>query len=251
MIMQTYTPEELMATVIAREVHDRVASATGANSPIPASGLLLAKLTHAPDARIIILGSEEYYPFLTGKEFHDFVMRGNLDLFFLSGIQIDAEANINLHVVGDYEHPTARFPGAFGSGAIYFMSRRTILFRTEHTHRTFVPHVDFITSPGHSAANVYRPGGPVKVVTPMALLDFNREANRLELESVHPGHSVAEVLENTGFPLPVRAGVHETPPPTAKELELLRGQVREQLRRIYPGFVAKAEAAAVSLAGCH
>ncbi|MGI8552596.1 MAG: CoA-transferase [Dehalococcoidia bacterium] len=242
---QPYTPEEMMAAVISRRVRDRVASATGANSPIPAGGCLLAKATHAPNARIIILGSEEYYPFATGKEFHDFVMRGNLDLFFLSGIQIDADANINLHVVGDYEQPRARFPGAFGSGAIYFMAKRVILFRTEHTRRTFVPHVDFITAPGHSEPSVHRPGGPVTVVTPMAVLIYNREAGRLELESVHPGHTIDEVLANTGFLLPVREDVHETVPPTVEELELLRGPVRETLRRIYPAFVARAEAAAI------
>jgi len=234
-----------MATVISRQVRDRVASATGANSPIPAGGCLLAKATHAPDARIIILGSDEYYPFLTGKEFHDFVMRGNLDLFFLSGIQIDAQANINLHVVGDYDHAQARFPGAFGSGAIYFMAKRVVLFRTEHTRRTFVPHVDFITAPGRSGPDVYRPGGPLKVVTPMAVLAFNDEAGSLELESFHRGRTVEEVLAHTGFPLPVRADVHETLEPTADELRILRGPVRDALRSIYPGFVAKAEAAAV------
>jgi glutaconate CoA-transferase subunit B len=238
-----FTDEELMAAVISRQVRDRVASATGANSPIPASGCLLAKATQAPDARIIILGSDEYYPFLTGKEFHDFVMRGNLDLFFFSGIQIDAQANINLHVLGDYEHASARFPGAFGSGAIYFMAKRVVLFRTEHTRRTFVPRVDFITSPGRSEPDVHRPGGPVKVVTPMAVLSFNPERQSLELESFHPGHTVDEVLANTGFPLPVSADVHETEPPTHAELQILRGPVRDTLRRIYPGFVAKAEAA--------
>lgn len=232
-----------MAVVISRQVHDRVASATGANSPIPASGCLLAQATHAPRARIIILGSEEYYPFQGGKEFHDFAMRGNLDLFFLSGIQIDAEANINLHLLGDYARPRARFPGAFGSAALYFMARRIVLFRTEHTRRTFVPRVDFITAPGGSGPEVFRPGGPVKVVTPIAVLSLNQEKGRLELESVHPGHTAAEVVENTGFPLPLRPDLRETPPPSESELGILRGPVRDKLRAIYPTFVAQAEAA--------
>jgi len=232
-----------MAAVISRQVRDRAASATGANSPIPASGCLLAQATHAPNARIIILGSDDYYPFQGGKEFHDFAMRGNLDLFFLSGIQIDAEANINLHLLGEYERPKARFPGAFGSGALYYMARRIVLFRTEHTRRTFVPHVDFITAPGRSGPEVFRPGGPVKVVTPLAVLSLSQETGRLELESVHSGHTVEEVVENTGFLLPVRPDVHQTVPPTEEELRILRGPVREKLRGIYPAFVAQAEAA--------
>jgi glutaconate CoA-transferase subunit B len=244
-----FTSDEMMSVVIARQIRDGETVATGANSPIPAAGCLLATAMHAPAARVIILGSRTHYPFTSGKEFFDFAQRGRLDLFFLGGIQIDAEANINLHVVGDYARPRRRFPGAFGSGVLYFAAKRVILFRTEHTRRLFVPHVDFITSPGSSGEDVRRPGGPDKVVTPLALLAFNRDRRWLELESVHPGHTIDEVVENTGFDLPVPPGAGRTPPPSEQELALLRGPVMDTLAPIYPGFVEHARARLLVRAG--
>lgn len=238
-----FTSDEMMAVTIARQIRDGETVATGANSPIPASGCLLATHMHAPRTRVIILGSRTHNPF-GGKEFFDFCQRGKLDLFFLGGIQIDAHANINLHVLGDYHEPLRRFPGAFGSGVMYFVAKRIILFRTEHTRRLFVPRVDFVTSPGSSPADVVRIGGPAKVVTPMALLNFSQDAGLLELESVHPGHTLDEVLANTGFDLPVPPGAGLALPPTDEELALLRGPVLDTVAEIYPQYAAHVRAAA-------
>ncbi len=233
----------MMAVAIAREVRDGERVATGANSPIPASGCLLAQHLHAPATRVIILGSNTHYPFTSGKEFFDFAQRGLLDLFFLGGIQIDGSANINLHVLGDYYRPERRFPGAFGSGVLYYVAKRVILFRAEHSRRVFVPRVDFITASGHTPDYPQRSGGPSKVVTPLAVLDFNSSRGRLELESIHPGFSLAEVQERTGFDLHAPTPVPSTAPPSAEELRLLRGPVREVLRGVYPAFVAASEQA--------
>ena len=232
------SPDEVMAVVIARQLRDGEAIATGANSPIPAGGALLAQRLHAPKAEVIILGSRDYYPFQSGKEFFDFAQRGRLDVFFLGGIQIDAQANINLHVLGDYQQPQRRFPGAFGSGILYFVAKRVILFRTEHSRRLFVPKVDFITSPGPgvSPPHMRRPGGPDKIVTPLALLHYNRDLHHIELESWHPGYTAAEVQEHTGFPLPHTPNAGETPAPTDEELALLRGPVLDTIATIYPQY---------------
>jgi glutaconate CoA-transferase subunit B len=235
-----YTPEELMATVISREIRNYETVATGAASPIPAAGCLLAEQLHAPQATIVILGSKEYYPYLAGSsEMHFTAQRGELDVFFLSGIQIDEKGNINLHVIGDYGSPEFRLPGAYGSAMLYYMAHRVILFRTEHTKRTFVEKVDFVTAPGMTPANVHREGGPTMVVTPKAVLSWDRPNGAWSLEAVHPGCSVEEVKENTGFPLKVSASFRTTPPPTEKELSTLRTVVREKLRRIYPDFAEK------------
>jgi glutaconate CoA-transferase subunit B len=180
----------MMAVAIAREVRDGERVATGANSPIPASGCLLAQHLHAPATRVIILGSNTHYPFTSGKEFFDFAQRGLLDLFFLGGIQIDGSANINLHVLGDYYRPERRFPGAFGSGVLYYVAKRVILFRAEHSRRVFVPRVDFITASGHTPDYPQRSGGPSNVVTPLAVLDFSRSAGAYRLRPARP-HSRA------------------------------------------------------------
>jgi glutaconate CoA-transferase subunit B len=235
-----YTPEELMAVVISREVRDFETVGVGAASPIPASGCILAEQLQASHINLIILGSTEYYPFPAGgSELHFLAQRGDLDLFFLSGIQIDSRGNINLHVIGDYQSPQMRLPGAYGSAMLYYMAHRVVLFRTEHTKRTFVEKVDFVTAPGITPATVHREGGPTKVVTPKALLAWDRQDGKWLLESVHPGSSVKEVKENTGFELGMLGSLTMTPPPTEKELSTLRTVVREKLRRVYPDFAEK------------
>lgn len=166
-----YTPEELMAVTISREVRDLETVGVGAVSPIPAAGCILAEQLHAPHITLIILDSDEYYPFPAGSsELHFMAQRGELDLFFLSGIQIDRHGNFNLHVIGDYNSPTVRMAGAYGSGMLYYMAHRVILFRDQHTRRIFVEKVDFVTGAGITPESVYREGGPALVITPKAVL---------------------------------------------------------------------------------
>jgi glutaconate CoA-transferase, subunit B len=237
-----YNPEELMAIIISREVRDFETVAVGAVSPIPAAGCILAEQLHAPHAQIILLESEgkEYYPFPAGSsELHFLAQRGELDLFFLSGIQIDRKGNINLHVIGDYRSPKMRLPGAYGSAMLYYMAHRVILFRTEHTTRSFVEKVDFITAPGVSPANVHREGGPTLVVTPKAVLTWNRRTEEWMLEAFHPGSSLEEVKENTGFSIRISPSIKMTSLPTDQELFTLRTVVREKLKSIYPEFAQK------------
>jgi len=239
---QNYNLEELMAIIISREVRDFEMIGVGAVSPIPAAGSILAEQLHASHAQIIILGSNEkkYYPFPGGSsELHFLAQRGDLDLFFLSGLQIDRKGNINLHVIGDYEAPRMRLPGAYGSAMLYYMAHRVILFRTEHTTRTFVEKVDFITAPGATPANVHREGGPTLVVTSKAILAWDRLSQEWILESVHPGSSLEDVKANTGFPLKVAASIKMTPFPSDQELFTLRTVVRDKLKSIYPEFAQK------------
>ena len=81
--------------------------------------------------------------------------------------------------VGDYDHPKARFPGSFGSAYLYYVVPKVILFRIEHSRRTLVPKVDFISAPGGSPANVFRSGGPIALVTNRCLFDFDRAPRAL------------------------------------------------------------------------
>jgi len=78
-----------------------------------------------------------------GRELFDCAGQGRVDVFFLSGGQIDGQANINLVSVGDYEKPVARFPGSFGSAYLYYVVPKVILFRVEHSRRTLVPSAGF------------------------------------------------------------------------------------------------------------
>jgi glutaconate CoA-transferase subunit B len=235
--VMVFSPEELMAVIISREVRDFETVGVGAASPIPAAGCILAGHLQAPHATLIILDSKEYYPFPAGSsELHFLAQRGDLDLFFLSGLQIDRYGNINLHVLGDYNSPQMRLPGAYGSAMLYYMAHRVILFRTEHTRRTFVEKVDFITAAGVTPENVYREGGPTLLVTPKAILSWDEKTGEWLLDAVNPGSTVDDVQANTGFTLRLSSAVRVTPPPTERELLTLRTIVRPKLEGIYPEF---------------
>ncbi len=229
-----------MAAVIARLLRDGETIAVGSVSPIPASACLLAKATHAPRARLILLGSPEHFPFNGGmQEFYNFAMRGRIDVFFGSGAQIDETGAFNLCVLGAPAHPKVRLPGGRAQGVLPFVIPRTILFRTDHSRRVFVPRVDFVTAPGGPPPGVFWRGGVSEVVTDLAVLVLHAARKRLELASVHPGVSLEEVEARTGFPLHPPQPVPVTPPPTPAELALLRGAVREQLAAIYPRFASQ------------
>ena len=111
--------------------------------------------------------------------------------------------------------------------------------RPEHSRRTLVPKVDFISAPGASPENVFRPGGPIALITNRCLFDFDRERQRFRLASVHPGHSVAEVIENTSFDFDRAADVPTTPSPSAETLRLLRSTVAPMLAEVYPQVAAQ------------
>lgn len=222
--------EELMAVLISREVRDGEICATGALSMVPAAGLLLAREMHAPDCEIMILGSTAYMPFKTSRQFHFLAQRGELGLFFVSGIQIDRKGNYNLHILGENrDRPKARFPGGYGGGMLYYAARRSIVFRMEHSRRTLVEKVDFISAAGVTPPDVLRYGNPSKVITPMATLRMDLGEGVLKLESFNPPATVADVVENTGFDLGDVATVKAAPAPTEEELALLRDVVRRKM----------------------
>jgi glutaconate CoA-transferase subunit B len=113
-----------------------------------------------------------------------------------------------------------------------------VLFRTEHSRRTLVPRVGFISAPGGSPANVYRPGGPIALVTNRCLFCFDREQRRFRLESVHPGHTAQEVADNTGFAYDCPEDVPITPAPSDATLAMLRQDIAPHLAEVYPQFAA-------------
>jgi len=224
-----YSEAELLAVLLSREVRDGEISACGALSQIPAAGLLLAQELHAPNAELIILNSV-FNPFRTSRQFHFLAQRGELGLFFVSGVQIDRHGNYNLHQLGtDPERPRMRFPGGYGGGMIYYAARRTVVFRTEHTRRSLVERVDFVSAAGSTPPDVLRLGHPSKVVTPKANLRFEKDAGLLRLDSIHPGYTLDDIRESTGFDLGVTGPVSTTPAPTAEELRVLRQVIRRKM----------------------
>src|SRR5262245_48929157 len=236
---QSFRDEELLAAVVADLIGDVRHVAVGNASPIPATAALLARARGRGRPYVSLLGSPRHTFFTDGgRELFDCAGQGRIDVFFLSGGEIDGEGNVNLVSVGDYEKPVARFPGSFGSAYLYFVVPKVILFRTEHSRRTLVSKVSFISAPGGSASNVHRTGGPIALITNRCLFAFDRARKRFTLASVHPGHTVDEVAEHTGFDFDRPAEVPVTSGPSAETLRLMREVVAPELAEVYPQFAA-------------
>lgn len=233
---KAYTIDELMMAVIAREVRDGTYTAVGTLSPVPAAGCILASLTRAPRVRLIILGDPDTPLDRGSSQLFDMAQKGLVDLFFLSFVQLDAELNLNLTLIGDFKEPKVRFPGGAGSAMLYHMVKRIIIFKDSHTKRDFVPRVDFVTCSGFGTRlkEWQRPGGPYKIITNLAVMKIDGLRKKVVLESVHPGVSPQQVVKNTGFEIGVPRQVPVTIPPTQEELRLLRTEVKRRLARIYP-----------------
>lgn len=237
---RAFREEELLAGVIADRIGDVRHVAVGNASPIPATAALLARERGGGRPYVSLLQSRKHNFFTGGGvELFDCAGQGRIDVFFLSGGQIDGQGNINLVSIGDHDKPQVRFPGSFGSGYLYYVVPKVILFRTEHSRRTLVPKVDFISAPGTSPDHVYRTGGPVALVTNRCVFTFDRARRRFRLQSVHPGHTVEEIVAETGFAFDCPADVGETPAPDAATLSLMRERVAPELAEIYPRFAER------------
>ena len=226
-------PDVMMPIAMARLLRNGETVFHGVASLLPMVAILLAKKLHAPELVYLnITGSTDPSPDalpqstvdpalfahtrsrVTLTDLFDLSARGKLDTAFLSGVQIDRHANINMSMIpgadGSLERPKVRLPGGAGSAAIMPSARRTILWRTKHDRRSFVDAVPFRTSGG----NVDR------VVTPLCV--FKRVNGLLEIESLHPGTSAADVQAQTGWALDIDDDTPRTPPPTAAEQQALR-----------------------------
>jgi glutaconate CoA-transferase subunit B len=214
--------------------------AVGAASPIPAAAALLAKERSGGRLQVSILGSERHNPFTDGgKELFDCAAQGRIDAFFLGGGEIDGAANINLVGVGGYPKSKVRWPGSFGSAYLYFLVPRVILFRDVHSPRVLVPKVAFISAPGTSPNNVYRPGGPHALVTSKAVFAFDRDKKRFRLTSLHPGLSLDELIEATGFDFDHDRRPVVTTMPDRATATLIREKVAPLVAETYPQFAER------------
>jgi glutaconate CoA-transferase subunit B len=158
--------------------------------------------------------------------------RGLVDYTFLGGAQIDALGNLNSTQIGtDYARPRVRLPGSGGANDLASLCWR-ILVMTNHDRRRFVDKLDFLTTPGYltgpgarEAAGLPPGTGPYRVITDLAVLGFHEQTKRMEVLSLHPGVSLEQVRQATGFDLTAREPLTTTLPPSSEELQLLREEV--------------------------
>lgn len=232
-------PCDMMAVLMARLLRDGETVFHGVSSHLPLVSVLLARRLHAPNllhlniaggvnprpgrlSRATSAGSELWESAdasLSLSEVFDLSMRGQLDVAFLSGVQIDRRGGVNASLIGDWQQPRVLLPGGAGSAVLVPTARRAILWRSKHDRRTFVESVDFLTARGNVS----------DVVTP--LCHFRMDHGELLLESVHPGHDVEEVAQQTAFPIRYRT-LRRTTPPSEQEMAALNEVDPQDLRNI-------------------
>lgn len=245
-----FTSSELLTINAARLLRNGDTVFVGVGLPNLACNL--ARRTHAPDLQLIyeagVIGARPArLPLSIGDPtlvsgatavcsmydiFAFYLQRGNIDVGFLGGAQIDQFGNINATVIGDYAHPKVRLPGSGGSMEIAAWANRCYIL-TPHQKRRFPARVDYATSAGFLAGRAQRlaagvrGGGPQAVVTDLGILEPD-ENGELVLAALHPGISPEQVLVNTGWPLKVAAELRETLPPTQEELRILHEELDPQ-----------------------
>ncbi len=246
----TFTASELMTVNAARLLRDGDVVFVGVG--IPNLACNLAQRTHAPGLVMVyeagVIGARpSRLPLSIGDPtlvsgssavcsmydiFSMYLQRGNIDVGFLGGAQIDRFGNINATVIGDYAHPKTRLPGSGGSMEIAAWATRCYIM-TPHQKRRFPETVDFrtsagfITGHGERKSACLRGQGPQAVVTNLGILEPD-ENGELILSALHPGATVEQARENTGWDLRAAGELRLTPPPTSEEIRILREELDPQ-----------------------
>jgi glutaconate CoA-transferase, subunit B len=151
---------------------------------------------------------------------------GRIDVGFLGAAQIDKYGNVNTTVIGDYAEPKVRLPGAGGAPEIAAACKEVFVV-VRQSNRTFVERVDFITSLGHGRGGDdrsrfgLRGAGPTVVITDLGVLRPD-DTGELVLAATHPGVTVDDVRDATGWQLRTAPKVEVSAPPSAAELRALR-----------------------------
>ena len=239
------TTTEMMTVAAARRLRDGAVCFVGIGLPSTAANL--ARLTHAPDAVLIYesgpigarprvlplsIGDGELADTAdtvvsTAEIFRYWLQGGRIDVGFLGAAQVDRFGNINTTVIGSYERPTVRLPGAGGAPEIASLAGEVVIV-LQQSKRTFVEKVDFITSAGYltggdARSRMNMPGkGPVAIITDLGILQPEPGSNEFVVTDLHPSVSREMVEEATGWPVRFSPTLGQTPVPTDVELAALR-----------------------------
>jgi len=254
-----FTLEELLVANVSKELKDNevgfIGMGTGGKGwvlavGIPIAACALARKTHAPGF-VLLQGpiTEPRYDKLpssfvdyeqiywqcksqtTVQDCLNAYRRGKIDKSFLSSAQIDKYGNLNIVCIGDYDKPKVVLVGGSIAQADHMSSRAANIIMMEHEKRRFVEKVDFISGAGYLDGPSAREKaglpsqGPIRVYTNLAVLGFDDESKSMNLQSIHSGVKMEEVINNTGFELIIPDEVPTTPFPSDEELSLIRKEI--------------------------
>jgi len=240
-----YTPDELMTVAASRLLNDDHVCFVGIG--LPSAACNLARLTHAPRLTLIYesgtIGTQPtVLPLSIGdgelctralttvsvpEIFRYWLQGGHVSIGLLSGEQVERFGNLNSTVIGSYEKPKVRLPGAGGAPEIATGCREVFIIMRQ-SQRSFVSRLDFMTTLGHGEGSGHRrrlgfdTKGPTKVITDLCVMEPDAETSELTVTGLHPGVNMEQVKRATGWPVAFASDVGETLPPTTSELAALR-----------------------------
>jgi glutaconate CoA-transferase subunit B len=248
-----YSIDELMITVLADQFQNGEQTCNGMASFLPVAAFMLARMTHAPELvwlassggleprpdripastleaplwRDSIMYLEQY------GDFWNFVLNGRwIQKFCVGAAQLDQYGNANNSVIGDdYHAPKVRLPGTAGLADMGSIGKKLYYWNPNHSPRSLVKKVDYISAAGYLDGGDARErlgltGGPELVVSNLAVMDFDPVSKRMRLKSAHPGITVQEVQQATGFELlQASKEIPETRPPTRAQVQLIREKI--------------------------
>lgn len=239
-----YNENELLVCAASRVLPDNSTVMVGTGSPLLAT--MLAQRKHAPNLIPFFeaggVGSKPpILPVSVGEtstthkgcaagSMHEVMAAGQsgfIEYGFLGGAQINKYGDLNSTIIGDWESPTVRFPGSGGANDIGSWARNTIIMMNQSA-RNFVEELDFITTPGYLSgpgsrkeAGLPANTGPYRVITQLAIYEFDDETKRMKVKSLHPGVEKSNIRENSSFEIIIPDEVERTPEPTEEELEII------------------------------
>ncbi|EIL99520.1 3-oxoadipate--succinyl-CoA transferase subunit B [Rhodanobacter thiooxydans] len=243
--MNACTRDEWMTIAAARLLPDRSVCFVGIG--LPSAACNLARLTHAPGIVLIYesgaIGTRpDVLPLSIGdgelaetaacvvplpEVFSYYLQAGRIDIGFLGAAQIDRHGNLNSTVIGSYDAPTTRLPGAGGAPEIAQHAKQVFVM-ARASKRSFVERIDFRTSAGYLDGHGARArsgapgGGPRAVITDFGMLAPHPQSEELQLVALFAGASVEEARAAIGWPLVVADHLDTIAPPSAHELDTLR-----------------------------
>jgi glutaconate CoA-transferase subunit B len=239
------TTAEVQTVVAARRLEHARTVFIGVGRPSTAA--ILARMIHNPRLVLVYesgtIGAKPFHiPLSIGdgelaetadavvsvaEMFNYWIGAGRIEVAFLGAAQIDRFGNLNSTVIGDYDHPKTRLPGAGGAPEIAASCDEVVVIAS-HTRRTMVAELDYRTTvgygdgPGDRERLGFRGRGPTTVITDLGVLEPDPESQELTLTQIHEGVQIQQVVEATGWELKVIATPAVTPAPTAEELSALR-----------------------------
>ncbi len=236
---------ELMVVAASREIRDGEVVFVGMRLPLLA--YCVAKRLHAPRAVGVfengivrdaptpeLLYTMSDTPNVVGAVWctrmlnvMGLLQAGHVDVGFIGGAQVDRYGNVNSSYIGDPQRPRVKLPGSGGAADIASLARRLVVILPHDRHR-LVDRVDFRTSPGYGEGPGWRErvglprGGPSAVITDRAVFRFDPHTCEAVLHHWHPGQSLQEVVDATGWAVRVAPDACPTPEPSGEELRVLR-----------------------------